>query len=77
MNRTQPTHKPAPIPLPGHRCPACGMPSPALLALLQGRQAISEPCPICGRREATAVTPEQACRLMASDTGPRPALAVC
>jgi len=77
MNRTRQTQAASPIPLPGHRCPACGMPSPALLALIQGRRALIEACPICGRKQATAVTPEQACRLMQGDSDPCPAPAVC
>ena len=42
--------------LPDHRCPTCGMPAPALLAVLpSGRRVLVEACAICGRQEATPV----------------------
>ena len=55
----------SPIPLPEHRCPACGMPAPAALVVLpSGRRAFIEACAICGRQDATAVTPRQAAALL-------------
>ena len=50
--------------LPDHRCPACGMPSAALLAPLPGgSRALIEACAVCGRQEATPVGEERACLL--------------
>ena len=40
--------------LEGHTCSACGMPAPAMLAVLpSGRRVLVEACAICGRQEAT------------------------
>ena len=39
-----------------HRCPACGMPAPAVLAVLpSGRRVLVEACAICGRQAAAPV----------------------
>jgi len=51
--------------LPGHTCPACGMPAPAMLAVLpSGRQALIEACAICGRQEATPLIARDAKSLL-------------
>ena len=42
--------------LPDHRCPACGMPAPALLATLpSGRRVLVEACAVCGRQNVAVV----------------------
>ena len=46
--------------LPDRPCPACGTPSPAMLATLpSGRRAVVEACAICGRQEVSAIPSNQ------------------
>ena len=53
------------IRLPRRDCPACGMPAPAIVALLpSGRRALIEACAICGRQEATPINAREAYLLL-------------
>ena len=55
MNQaTAPVPETQPARLAGHTCPGCGMPAPAVVAVLpSGRRALIEACAICGRQEVT------------------------
>ncbi len=53
------------IRLPHRDCPACGMPAPAIVALLpSGRRALIEACAICGRQDAIPINAREAYLLL-------------